>query len=95
MLRSFSSTSRALRRAEKVLLLEEFLFRQRIIGIYRELFRVIYKSHEKVDLARFVRDEFKMNLKETDLGHRKYLLSIGVSRINEMSKIMGLKIREF
>lgn len=52
--------------------------------------RVIYKHHERKDLARFAREEFHLNSKETDLAHRKYLLQIGTARINELGKMMGL-----
>lgn len=52
--------------------------------------RIIYKHHEKAELAKFAREEFHLNINETDLAHRKYLLLTGVNRINEMSKLLGL-----
>lgn len=75
---------------KKVLSLEEFLFRKRLLSVYRLLLRAVNKSHEKHDLRRFVRDEFTINNKETDLNHRKYLLTIGIGRINDMLKQMGI-----
>lgn len=52
--------------------------------------RVIYKHHERFDLAKFAREEFKASSRETDLNHRKYLLHTGTSRINEMAKVFGV-----
>ncbi|KAK6457492.1 uncharacterized protein RJT20DRAFT_2048 [Scheffersomyces xylosifermentans] len=75
--------------------LEEFLFRQRVKGIYRDLLRIVYRSHEKQDLLRFVRDEFKINGTETDLNHRRYLLNLGLKRINEMITMLGIRSAEF
>lgn len=75
---------------QKFMSLEEFLLRQKILHTYRGLMRLIYKSHEKKELAKFAREEFNLNKHETDLAHRKYLLLTGESRINEMSKILGL-----
>lgn len=82
------------RSTRKILSLEEFLFRQRLLGVYRQLMRVVYKSHEKQDLVKFARDEFKMNKEEKDLNHRKYLLTLGINRINDMMKIMGINAKE-
>lgn len=70
--------------------LEEFLLRQKILHTYRGLMRLIYKHHEKQELAKFAREEFHLNKHETDLAHRKYLLLTGTVRINEMSKLLGL-----
>ncbi|KAI5967375.1 hypothetical protein KGF57_000403 [Candida theae] len=72
--------------------LEEFLFQQRVKQVYRTVLRQIYKHHERDDLIKFVRDEFKVNANERDLNHRKYLLSLGVSQIVSMSASLGLKI---
>lgn len=83
------------RSSRKILSLEEFLFRQRLLGVYRQLMRLIYKSHEKHDLIKFARDEFKINREEKDLNHRKYLLALGINRINDMMKIMGINGKEF
>lgn len=80
---------------KKTLSLEEFLFRKRLLSVYRLLLRAINKSHEKDDLRRFVKDEFTINNKETDLNHRKYLLTIGIGRINDMLKQMGIGSRDF
>ncbi|ODV76856.1 uncharacterized protein CANTADRAFT_32624, partial [Suhomyces tanzawaensis NRRL Y-17324] len=70
--------------------LQEFVFRQRIRLIYRDLARIVYRSHEKDELMRFVRDEFRMNSLETDINHRRYLLNLGISRINDMIRVMGI-----
>lgn len=54
--------------------------------------RVIYKHHEKSDLAQFARDEFRLNA-SAELNHRKYLLQIGLGRINDMAKVFGISAR--
>lgn len=72
--------------------LEEFLFQQRVKQVYRAVLRQIYKHHERDDLVKFVRDEFKVNANERDLNHRKYLLSLGVNQIASMSASLGLKV---
>lgn len=91
----FGKEPRKLRTNKPVLSLEEFLFRQRLLSIYRSLIRLIYTTHEKDDLIKFASAEFKINNRETDLNHRKYLLTLGVNRINEMIKMMGLKSKGF
>lgn len=72
--------------------LEEFLFQQRVKQVYRAVLRQIYKHHERDDLVKFVRDEFKVNANERDLNHRKYLLSLGINQIASMSASLGLKV---
>ncbi|CAK9438717.1 uncharacterized protein LODBEIA_P29410 [Lodderomyces beijingensis] len=86
-----TSTSRsALRNAPS---LEEFMFQRKVKGIYRLVLRQIYKHHERDDLVRFIRDEFKTNSTQRDLQHRKYLLSQGINQINQMSASLGLNVR--
>lgn len=75
---------------KNVLSLEEFLFRKQVLKTYKEAMRVIYKHHEREELARFVRDEFKLNEGEKSLSHRRYLLQTGISRMNDMTKLLGI-----
>ncbi|EGV66013.1 hypothetical protein PSN45_003170 [Yamadazyma tenuis] len=81
----------ALKSLGPTLSLEEFLFRQQIKGIYRKVVRSIYKHHERDDLMKFLRYEFKIKEKH-DLAYRKYLLSQGTQRINDMAMMLGLNI---
>lgn len=85
------NVSKSLRR-KPLLLLEEFIFRQKVLQTYKAVMRVIYKHHEKTDLAQFARDEFRMNA-DAELNHRKYLLQIGLGRINDMAKVFGISAR--
>lgn len=71
--------------------LEEFLFRQQIRSIYKQVVRVVYKHHEKFELMRFLRHEFKLS-SDHDLTYRKYLLNQGIGRINDMAAVMGVNI---
>lgn len=80
-------------RLNHALSLNEFLFKQRLLTIYRHLMRIIYKSHEKTELAAFAKHEFALNANVTDLDHRKYLLNTGVTRINQMLPVMGVDKR--
>lgn len=79
-------------RNRPILLLEEFLFRQKVLQTYRNVMRVIYKHHEKKDLAQYAREEFRLN-KDAELNHRKYLLQIGLNRINDMAKVFGISAK--
>lgn len=54
--------------------------------------RVVYKHHEKNDLAQYAREEFRLNA-DADLNHRKYLLQIGLGRINDMAQVFGISAR--
>lgn len=73
--------------------LEEFVFRLKVLLTYRQVMRIIYKHHEKDELAKFAREEFKMNQEAKELNHRKYLLTIGINRINDMAKVFGINTR--
>lgn len=73
--------------------LEEFLFRQRVLQTYRNLMRIIYKHHEKQDLLKFAKEEFNINREEKELNHRKYLLHIGLNRINDMARSFGINAK--
>lgn len=73
--------------------LEEFLFRQRVRHTYRSLVRLIYKHHEKQELLAFARQEFKMNQGEKELSHRKYLLLLGESRMQDFAKMYGIGVK--
>ncbi|KAI5949629.1 hypothetical protein CANMA_005436 [Candida margitis] len=87
-----SSSSKQRSNVRNVPSLEEFLFQQRVKQVYRAVLRQIYKHHERDDLVKFMRDEFKLNANERDLNHRKYLLSLGVNRIASMSASLGLQM---
>ena len=91
---SFSRTFATKSTIKNALSLEEFLFRSRAISIYRELCREIYKTHERQDLMRFLRDEFKVNSKQSDLQYRKYLLSQALNTINQMTASLGITIKK-
>lgn len=75
---------------KNVLSLEEFLFRKEVLKTYKDMMRVIYKHHERSELAKFARDEFKLNQGQKSLSHRKYLLQTGLVRMNEMTKLLGI-----
>ena len=78
---------------KKVLSLEEFMFRRNVLSTYRSVMRMIYKHHERVGLAQFAREEFRMNSKETELTTRKYLLQTGISKINDMVSVFGINAK--
>jgi hypothetical protein len=80
---------------KNVLSLDEFIFRQKVLSTYRDIIRLINSSHEKKDLLEFVKHEFKANIHETDLTHRKYLLNMGITRINKMIPVLGLDAKHF
>lgn len=71
--------------------LEEFLFRQQVKSVYRQITRSVYKHHERQGLMNYLREEFKMNQSQ-DLNYRKYLLSQGIAKANDMANIMGVNL---
>lgn len=78
---------------KEFLSLEEFVFRQKVLLTYRSIMRIIYKHHERADLAKYARDEFRVNAKETELAHRKYLLHTGIRTVNDMAQVFGINAR--
>ncbi|CUM63352.1 uncharacterized protein PRCAT00000925001 [Priceomyces carsonii] len=77
------------KRFTEALSLEEFLFRKKVLETYKEAMRLCYKSHEKDDLTTFLRDEFKLNAQQKDLTYRKYLFSMGIQRIDQLTYLLG------
>lgn len=78
-------------RLKSVPSLEEFLFRQQVRSVYRDLVRTVYKSHERKDLMDYVRGEFRVHNNNTGLIiARKYLLNNGINQINQMLPQAGL-----
>lgn len=59
--------------------------------MYRDVLRMIYKSHQKEGLLEYARGEFRVKGvgategRDGDLGHRKYLLNVGIQRVGEMA----------
>lgn len=64
---------------------EEFIFRREVLKTYRHITRVIYKHHEKTDLATFAKQEFRQDCAGMLISQRKYLLKDGIKRINLMA----------
>lgn len=74
----------------KFMSLEEFMFRTSVRSTYREFLRKISKSHEKDDLRKFVREEFRAGNHVSDLAQRKYMLHEGKKRMDQFLKMIGL-----
>lgn len=88
------SASNAKGRFSKGPSLEEFMFRKRLKVIYRDVLRLVYKSHEKEALLQYVQGEFRVGV-EKDLNYRRYLLNQGINKINEMVTMMGIRTKKF
>lgn len=76
---------------DRALSLEEFMFRAKVKSTYRNLVRIIYKSHEREELLRYAKHEFELNEKMSDLSQRRYLLNDGVNKINQALAMMNLQ----
>lgn len=72
--------------------LEEFLFRLQVKGIYRQITRSVYRHHERDELMKYLRDEFKVR-NDLDLSYRKFLLSQGIGKANDMATVMGVDLK--
>lgn len=81
--------------AGKPLLLEDFVLRSKVITMYRDVVRIVYKTHEKADLMDYVRHEFKTSGIGSDISHKRYLYSTGMDRINQTLSMMGLLSEKF
>lgn len=89
-LRIFAHRHLSRNRGEKFLSLEEFIFRRKVLETYRALMRVVYRSHERHELAKYARDEFRSQAREQDLSHRKYLLLTGIKKIDDTLRLLGM-----
>lgn len=77
------------------LLLEDFVLRSKVIAMYRDLVRIVYRTHEKAELMDYVRHEFKTSGIGSDISHKRYLYSTGMDRINQTLSVMGLLSDKF
>ncbi|KAL1974321.1 hypothetical protein VTN31DRAFT_4525 [Thermomyces dupontii] len=87
---SSTSTSTRKRRFDKpTLTLDQFIQRRRVLGLWREIVRDIYripKSTTRTELLDYARTEFKRNKNVQDATQIRYLLSTGRSEYEGMKR---------
>lgn len=69
--------------------LDHFLQRQRVISLYREIARAIYRippSPMRVEMLAHARGEFERNRHVSDLGQIRYLISTGKTEFGVMRR---------
>lgn len=86
----YYGTARTQRFRKPPLSLEEYLFRQQVLSTYRRALRAVYKSHEKEDLLRYVKAEFKASDVQKELLQRRYELKKGTEKMEAMFQMMGM-----
>ena len=68
--------------------LGDFLLRQRVIGLWRDIIRAIHKmpkaSSTRVEMRDFAREEFERNKRVTDTTKIRYLVSTGRTQFESM-----------
>ena len=76
-------------RGKKLMSLDHFLQRQRVLSLWREIVRETNKiENEKIrrEMRNFARDEFDRYRNVEDLDHIRYLLSTGKEQLKSMSR---------
>lgn len=68
--------------------LGDFLLRQRVIGLWRDIVRAIYRmpkgSSTRIEMRDFAREEFERNKNVTDTTKIRYLVSTGRTQFESM-----------
>ncbi|KAL2215499.1 complex 1 protein-domain-containing protein [Thermoascus aurantiacus ATCC 26904] len=78
-----------------VLGLEEFIQRQRVLGLWREILRALKKvpkSPTRDELRNHARYEFERNRHVTDLSQIRYLLSTGKTEFDTIKRYIDQQI---
>lgn len=70
--------------------LSDFLLRQRVIGLWRDIIRMIQQipkeDSTRKEMRGFARDEFERNRGATDPVQIRYLVSTGKTQLDQMKK---------
>ncbi|XP_067337946.1 LYR motif-containing protein 2 isoform X2 [Channa argus] len=72
---------------------KQFLQRQKILGIYRNMLRTIQKVPDEVDrkyLRDWARDEFKRNKDTTDEDAIRMMITQAIKHLEELQKSLAL-----
>ncbi|TKA81055.1 hypothetical protein B0A49_00675 [Cryomyces minteri] len=89
--REYTSAARrrTLRDRGPLLSLDQFLQRQRVLSLWRQIVRATNKIPAPVtrkEMRDFARGEFTRNKDVTDLGHIRYLISTGKTEFDSMKR---------
>lgn len=84
------------RLGKPILDLDHFLQRQRVIALWREIVRAIYKipaSATRIEMRDFAREEFERNRHVTELTQIRYLISTGKTQFDSMKRYIDEQAR--
>lgn len=84
-------------RGRKVVSLDHFLQRQRVIALWRSIVRATNKinnAQTKREMRGFARDEFERYRDVEDLEHIRYLISTGSEQLKSMTRYVN-QMQEF
>ncbi|KAJ8723156.1 hypothetical protein PYW08_003068 [Mythimna loreyi] len=73
--------------------LKQFLLRQEVLKLYREIFRTLKKVEDettKADLREWARADFRNNMHHTDETTIKVMLHHGQTSLNNLKKSLSL-----
>ncbi|KAK8195055.1 complex 1 protein-domain-containing protein [Phyllosticta capitalensis] len=92
--RSYASVSSKIPKPGKgpVLSLDAFIQRQRVISLWREIVRALYKvppSPTRDELRQYARTEFERHKHVKDVAHIRYLLSNGKTEFDMMKRYVN------
>lgn len=89
-------SQRPSRLGKPILGLDHFLQRQRVIALWREIVRAIYKipaSATRVEMRDFAREEFERNRHVEELSQIRYLISTGKTQFDSMRRYVDEQAR--
>ncbi|EME49166.1 hypothetical protein DOTSEDRAFT_142881 [Dothistroma septosporum NZE10] len=87
--RATLSSGRSLRSRGPTLSLEQFIQRQKVIALWRDCMRTVYRippSDTRQEMREFARVEFERYRHVDDLGHVRYLCSTGKTQLDSMKR---------
>ncbi|KAL1965903.1 hypothetical protein VTN77DRAFT_5036 [Rasamsonia byssochlamydoides] len=90
---SKSSSSRL--KKKPVLSLEQFIQRQRVLHLWRDIVRAVNKippSSTRDELRAYARQEFERNRHVSDITHIRYLISSGKTEFDTMKRYIDEQI---
>lgn len=79
-------------KSKATLSLEHFLVRQRVLSLWREVARALYKippSSTRTELRAYARGEFERNRNVQDVAQIRYLISTGKTEFETMERYVN------
>ncbi|KAF2159284.1 hypothetical protein M409DRAFT_30291 [Zasmidium cellare ATCC 36951] len=91
------SSGKSLRSRGPTLTLEQFVQRQKVLALWRDCVRTIYKipksSDTRGEMRDFARHEFERYKHVNDISHIRYLTSTGKTQLDSMRRLVEQNVR--